>query len=194
MNNIHWIEINLPWGSPHTFRVPYPDLSKREREEFGQTGTEVMEAFNQLFKDSFIKIESEVEDKLLNLSSVEEMSEDEYNATKNKIWESYKDEPSVIAKNELKKFNTITNDWESSQPEIIEYQKRYNELKQIEDQQSFVGRGLNKPGTLIELQDGKREFIGTINTLRGVCDDCTPFENNAIIKRYAVIVDLTNKL
>ena len=57
------------------------------------------------------------------------------------------------------------------------------------DKESFRGLGLNKPGTLIELKDGTTHLIGSINTIRGVCDDCPAFDSDAIVTRYAIVFD-----
>ena len=54
---------------------------------------------------------------------------------------------------------------------------------------SFVDSGLNKPGTLIELDDGTQYLIGDINTVGGVCDDCIAVEPETIIKRYAIVYE-----
>lgn len=58
---------------------------------------------------------------------------------------------------------------------------------------SFEERGLNNPGTLVEIResDGKtyQFLIGDINTLRGVCDDCTAFEKEATVIRYKVLIE-----
>jgi hypothetical protein len=58
------------------------------------------------------------------------------------------------------------------------------------DKKSFCGRELNKPGTLVELEDGTIHLIGTINKHRGTCDDCVAFDENVIIKRYATVIEL----
>lgn len=50
---------------------------------------------------------------------------------------------------------------------------------------SFCGRGLNNPGTIVEV-DGKMHLIGTINELGGVCDDCVGFDGDSIVTRYKV--------
>jgi len=82
------------------------------------------------------------------------------------------------------------NEWEKQQPEIIEWQKKKDQHNKEFDSRSFQGRGLNKPGTLIELEDGTIHLIGTINKHRGVCDDCTAFDIKTVVKRYAVLFDL----
>lgn len=54
--------------------------------------------------------------------------------------------------------------------------------------QEFSNRNLNEPGTLVEV-DGDCYLIGDINTLRGVCDDCTAFDKKEIVSRYKVLVE-----
>lgn len=57
-----------------------------------------------------------------------------------------------------------------------------------EYEKSFLSFGLNKPGTLIDTDDGIY-LIGHINQLCGVCDCCTKFPEETIIKRYKIIWD-----
>ena len=64
-------------------------------------------------------------------------------------------------------------------------QKDIDEL--YDGMDSFYKRKLNIPGTLIETEDGDQVLIGHINTLLGVCDDCTMFEPDTIVKRYKVV-------
>lgn len=57
------------------------------------------------------------------------------------------------------------------------------------DSQTFAGKGLNKPGTLIETAKGIF-LIGHINPKRGICDDCVEFGEfgeSVIVVRYRVI-------
>ena len=53
----------------------------------------------------------------------------------------------------------------------------------------FCEKGLNEPGTLVEIKDSGTYLIGDVNTNRGVCDDCTAFNRDAIVKRYKVVVE-----
>lgn len=68
--------------------------------------------------------------------------------------------------------------------EWIECNLPYDDYDCPED--SFRRKGLNKPGTLIETENGVF-LIGHINPLRGVCDDCTEFPIETIIRRYKII-------
>jgi hypothetical protein len=52
---------------------------------------------------------------------------------------------------------------------------------------SFCNRDLNKPGTLIYMEDGKTYLIGHINPLCGVCDDCVLFDRDSVVLGYKVI-------
>lgn len=79
--------------------------------------------------------------------------------------------------------------WRLTHPAWVEYNRRYDELRQEEVQQTFVGRGLAKPGTLIEMADGSRHLIGSINPNKGICDDCVAFNGADIVVRYAVLVE-----
>lgn len=56
-----------------------------------------------------------------------------------------------------------------------------------EGKESFSKLGLNKPGTIICMEDGTQYLIGDINKFKGVCDDCTAFEKEDIVKEYMII-------
>jgi hypothetical protein len=60
------------------------------------------------------------------------------------------------------------------------------------DVNSFVGMKLNKPGVLVEVtlldDDEKHQFlIGHINKNRGICDDCTAFDEFETVLRYKIV-------
>ena len=59
---------------------------------------------------------------------------------------------------------------------------------------SFAKRGLNNPGVLVRMQDGSEYLIGDINKIRGVCDDCTEFSEEAIVSAYLVVWTPNDKL
>lgn len=53
----------------------------------------------------------------------------------------------------------------------------------------FERAGLNKPGTIVYIEESKYEsggvfIIGDININRGLCDDCEAFRSNAIVSSY----------
>lgn len=80
--------------------------------------------------------------------------------------------------------------WSQELPEVKEYQSKINKLQKEEKQKSFCGKDLNKPGTLIELENGDIHLIGSINTVAGICNDCVEFGRDIIIKRYAIIFNV----
>lgn len=61
----------------------------------------------------------------------------------------------------------------------------------------FCNKNLNIPGTLIEVKykdrHGKKYkeqfLIGDINTIAGVCDNCTAFEREAVVCKYKVLIE-----
>jgi hypothetical protein len=68
-----------------------------------------------------------------------------------------------------------------STTEWIEYGKTW---------ENFEGADLNRAGTVIQIAtpEGPATYmIGDVNTLRGVCDDCTEFRRSAVVQRYAVV-------
>lgn len=56
----------------------------------------------------------------------------------------------------------------------------------FDSENCFCNKGLNKPGTLIEVNNNIY-LIGHINENRGLCDCCPEFENDAIVSRYKII-------
>ena len=89
--------------------------------------------------------------------------------------------------------------WVQEQPEIIAYHEESKILRAKADEEfkktCFVGMGLANPGTLVEIEHPEypkitcQYLIGNINTSAGVCDDCRDFENDAIVKRYMVLLE-----
>ena len=55
------------------------------------------------------------------------------------------------------------------------------------EEDSFVSRGLNKPGTLIDVKDHGIFLIGHVNENTGQCSCCAAFNDDHIIIRYKVV-------
>ncbi len=53
---------------------------------------------------------------------------------------------------------------------------------------SFKRDSLNKPGTLIEVED-KFFLIGNINEMSGLCNCCHAFTPDEIVSRYRMLID-----
>ena len=55
-----------------------------------------------------------------------------------------------------------------------------------ENDNSFYGKGLAKPGTLIKI-DNKEYLIGHINEAGGICDCCEFFDGETVIESYKIV-------
>jgi hypothetical protein len=58
----------------------------------------------------------------------------------------------------------------------------------------FVKRGLNKPGVLVEFEDGEQMLIGTVSPELGVCNCCEVGVDDRIVKRYKVLWENPNSV
>ncbi len=179
-----WIACNLPWTNPgyvEEARLPSPpDLSVQERAEFGVCHADIQD------EDAFLDLG------VLLLNGVGERSL--RRGTRNR-----KEEDGVAKANG--KTDVLKNmrlcqkieKWRRTQPEYIAWNvvrvSEMTRLQREDDAQTFKGQGLAKPGTQVEV-DGKCYLIGDINLHRGICDDCTAFESDAIVTRYRVLCTL----
>ena len=177
---MEWIEINLPW-SYHDFEILKMDeqqkaiVDARGKEKFGHTLDEMYEDSDEatimnMPNDGFYTLDHEAQDKRIN----------EYIA----------EHPKQFTRKQYRAFVNTWRKWYNKQPEVIEHEKKNDELQETKAQKSFCGRGLNKAGTLIEVEQDsvmKQFLIGDINESRGVCDDCCEFNGDTIVKRYKVI-------
>lgn len=201
-----WIELNLPYSVylDREDRIPYPDLSNKIKDHFGLT----IEEFQQT-----LKTVNDPEDlDLITLGETWKKYEDITESVENDILDESPDLEGQPFYDEVKKrllslnndsvnkvlayrdFRNKVKQWEEEQPEIIKWYDLVDKLETEHQEKmkplSFCGLGLNNPGTLIEVEHDNKiheYLIGDINANRGVCDDCTAFENNAIVKRYMVI-------
>lgn len=85
--------------------------------------------------------------------------------------------------------STRVQEWWTLQPEIIAWRKAYQEWEKEEKAKSFVGLGLNQPGTLIVVDifgEEKILLIGDINTNAGISDE-GKFDNNTVVRRYRIL-------
>lgn len=187
---INWIEFGLPWrineydpDEALTNLLPeYPtkELAKLTKEKFGTTFEEVT---NKIEKISEKKLNALIEkdQDILRESNYEKTREDIISETKDNL---------------LKKYLTLLQLW--SEISLFEMNtdivKAYNqtvnnikdEYKKNRPKKSFYP-DLAKPGTIIELESGKRMIIGDINVLGGVCNDCVGIDDKDLIVRYAII-------
>ena len=201
-----WIEINLPfyiYGPDSKFikTLPkYPNLNRKAKKKLVITLEEndksIMDPDNEFPTDGKIFQEYDIHRNKINekISKLKiDIYSDEGKQLRRKKLIALKNEAvnKVIAWFD---FKDKYREWVSVQPEVIKWQDKYNKLIDAEEQRiaqlSFCGRGLNNPGTLIEVEingELKQFLVGDINCLRGVCDDCTAFDNETIVKRYMVV-------
>ena len=176
---IEWIECNLPWQAPYWAETPdAPDLSEREREVFGFTNKEKEAKVNW---EEIMSLDYRMD------IGLEDSSWDEKERKKSEKFKELQDtNTNVKVMLEYKTFEEKYEEWWEKQPEIkswiVECDSIEKEFERTKD--GFCDRGLNKPGTLIELDNGKFHLIGSINSNRGICDDCVAFDNSTIVKRY----------
>jgi hypothetical protein len=61
----------------------------------------------------------------------------------------------------------------------------YDEYNNTKD--SFCVRGLNRPGVLFRLKDGREYLVGHVNEYGGVCGCCGEFGGQEIVQAYCVV-------
>lgn len=88
----------------------------------------------------------------------------------------------------FRKFTKEVNVWCAGHPLYKKYQKDYGKYIEGLKKKSFCGKGLNKPGTKIQIRDGKSVktlIIGDINPYGGECSDCMAFDGDkAVVIKY----------
>lgn len=192
-----WIEINLPWTTSILSamdRPDYPempDLDRRVKEVFGTTTSE---EWGKITRKDHSRYETSTgSGATAHLQLMKKMG-DEYDTISQEAFSRKLEEtgiPAVLKVLSYHKLRRRIEDWYKDQPEVIAWEAAKQRWQEEQHQKSFTGRGLNKPGTLVEVFDGdvtKQFLIGDINTLAGVCDDCTAFDGyTVIVKRYKVV-------
>lgn len=160
-----WIKCGLPWtfyGDWKNTPSP-PGLKKEEKQEFGKTTEQAYKELTAMLGGAAYAT-----------------------AKYNRIVKSkeYK-----AAQRKYKKFADKVREWMKDHPAWVDYQEAIKAYSDGESQKSFCGRGLNKPGTTVEILVGKelkQLLIGDINILGGVCDDCMGFGKDTVVVRYKV--------
>lgn len=187
---MNWVICNLPFFSAdiNTDGLPkYPlaECDEEARKAFGETLDERREkvsGLGNLFysaKDEWLDYDYETRSALSN---------DEINA---EVCKLNKDFAPLLAYWEWKKTYEA---WEEKLPIIIKYYEEYKayQSRPKDNEKSFCGRGLNKPGTLIEVKHIANDsveqlLLGDVNCRGGVCDDCKGIENDDVVLRYCVL-------
>jgi len=199
-----WIEINLPFYvdsvSLDTKLPKHPNLKRKAKKQLGMTLEENEKTLLTGDEDFWCngKIWKEFEEKDNKIKTKLHKKNLNYEIFKAERWKQLED---LAKKDEVVNivvkflsFKKKYEEWLNEQPEIIKYDEEYERIiaeeKDRTSKMSFVGMGLNKAGTLIEVESGdetSQYLIGDINKLQGVCDDCMAFDANAIVKRYKIV-------
>jgi len=185
-----WIEVNLPIRYRMTddekkqFDIlPYPSMKERATKEFGTSIEKSRSTISQAEFDSYRSYHDQLSVKYSD-------SSDDYSEKINSELMNSNDE--AVKKVLIhQKLVAKIQEWESMQPEIVEWCKNCEDI--TAKKREYVGArefGYSRPGVLVEVEvdgDIKQRLIGHANPLWGVCDDCVEFEPETIVKRYKVI-------
>jgi len=190
-----WINCNLPFADYSFPSTPdFPDMSEEERAHFGETKKE-WEAKQMAYVDRD-RIREEFED------PIREKLKKKPNYSVELLFAEIRKLAKKASRAKAKLINRYCDEWDryyeyeewlAKQPKYIEWQAAYDKALDAHNEQkpkTFSSMGLVRPGVLIEVENGgetSQYLIGDINTNRGVCDDCTAFGDDAIVKRYKVI-------
>lgn len=187
MNNINWIECNLPWNNESNEsyinwknlqpKYPKDEADKLVKEKFGLTYDEINSVVTPL------SVISNFENLQYNFSYEKNLKE----------LLTLTSDPDLIKFIRHKILLQEILEFEDSLPIVQQYSEQYdlayNEYEKSckENISKNFFPTLAKSGTLIELESGKVLLIGDINEEGGVCNDCLGINKSDIIKRYAVI-------
>lgn len=190
-NKIEWIEINLPWNVSINYNGPnHPCLDDREKEVFGISLSE-LEKINQSHLDNWYILWEKLES--IKYEANKNKQCNDYTKLEADFWAEHSQDECIVKRNQFFELRKKICTWSDEQPEFKVWQSASEEFISEQKKKSFTGLGLNVPGTLVEVEDGSIEFIGTMNELAGVCNDCVAFDKKLIIKRYALVFPFSKK-
>ena len=182
---MQWIDINLPWATSildDPEGPPWPITDAMYKAEFGTTPNRAYKKLTDADMDKFRTLEFALMDEWEGDRPTED-----YEA---ELERRHPDCAAVQRVLAYRRLNRRIRQWEDAHPLMVAHRQAVAAQQAEMNLRSFSGRKLNRPGTLIEVEeDGKVEtyLIGHVNTNRGVCDDCTMFGPQAIVRRYAVV-------
>lgn len=194
---MEWIEVNLPWqweGKASTSEVDLTDYRRRDEELFGAASdafdVEAARIRLQHGEYDYSWLE-EAEERCPELERLHNWSEPEASdADLAYILANFAEDDIVCFVARRRHHAAKRQLWSSVQPEMLEYDRLEAIAREERQRNSFYGHPARQPGTLIEVETAKglnQYLLGHINPLRGVCDDCTAFPSDAIVKRYCVV-------
>lgn len=189
IEDIEWIEINLPFYTPlEKIHYPeYPDIKEDMEKDLGKKVN-----IESLFSIEVLKIYNKI-DEFKDNRDIEEIDYSGDVSDLKKYLCNIFEENIVDLFLEFRKYKYLENEWIINNPKIIEWQKEYHKVMEYKKSLTFCGRGLNTPGTLIEIEIDEENtifLIGNINTHGETPDDIEEFDGKTIVKRYAKVINL----
>ena len=210
-SEINWIECGLPF---HYDSPKFPDMPNMEKEfenefsdEFHGMSIPYIEFIKSVcitFIEKHFDEISDAQEKTKNLIEKEcsdfihidytnkyhtDIFEKELMSQLEKVPNVEQHIKSIIAYRKYRQYYDI---WFGNHQLILSWKEAVNKIYEENKRKSFSGLGLNKAGTLIEVNvDGvlKTFLIGHINQCIGICDCCNDFNYDCIITRYAVLIE-----
>lgn len=196
---MNWIEINKPWYVSLEMKKPlYPakTLRKAVFDKFGIFPEDVFNEFKNKHGKSFVAVIDSIRGKISEevYKNYSEQSSEDQEEKIEAIMKASKD-PVLVEIRKLKRLKKKIEKFVDKHPVFIAWTKKLavvrNKLNEKEKKACFEKSELNRPGVLVEIKDNTgvtKYLIGHINKNRGVCDDCTAFDKDAIVLRAKVLV------
>jgi hypothetical protein len=183
-----WIEVNLPYcslpdGQEEKEPNP-PNMNRRIKAKFGKTYKQCDLLCRETLEKVCTKI-NDVEEK--NPPPKDETYEQRMVRRRQMIERLMRKRNPEAADNYV--MMRAIEDWQDQHPVMLAWSTTCDGIREWNRLRTFQGQGLAKPGVQVEMEDGKKYLIGDINANRGVCDDCTVFEREAIVLRYRVLIE-----
>ena len=201
-----WISVNLTWDDCRSSIDEFdknnspPNLDKEVIDKFGKTSEDLQKEMEELCKKNkknifyySAKLRREEELSRKNIKSGLGDAGYYFPSFDQKFDERMKNHKNPVLKAfyYLDKQQREIEDFMSSHPKTKRYYKKMDKYEKENKLETFCGLGLNKPGTLIEVElenkELKRYFIGDINGCGGGCDHCLGISKSAIIKQYKIV-------
>jgi len=180
-DSIEWIECNLPWYAERNFnymRFAYDSLYQRAEQELGFN-------FEQVWEEKSVAA-YEATDEMVAASARQ------IRMISDAVIDSDPDSfPATIKYRQLRSRVDSFYAWAQEQPEYLSYVKDKMLAKEnFVPPESFVSSGLNKPGTVVQLENGDYHIIGTIDQTGLDCSGYSRPETALVVKRYCHLVRL----
>jgi len=192
-----WIELNLPYSYwEYLDYPPAPDLREKSAKLFDKLPEALYADISPKAWQKYSSLVQTIEESIL-AEDINISNEDLRKLVREQLAKSTN--PDIQSILTYRRVHKEYHAWLDEQPETKKWDEECEKAREAHNKRmrplSFCGLGLDKPGVLIEVEeqdtDGNLEdvqyLIGDINPSRGVCDDCTAFDKDAIVKRYKVV-------